>query len=75
MHTEHLVLESDKAGNLIGIPKFPPNKRVDITFLILDKPEQKLGKRRVPHRDIAGKTQIIGDIFSSASESDWNLPK
>jgi hypothetical protein len=75
MQTEHLVLESDNAGNLKGIPKFPPNKRVEITFLVIDEPEKQLRKRRIPHRDIAGKTRIIGDVFNSTSESDWHLPQ
>ena len=74
MHTEHLLLETDKAGNLKGVPKFPPNKQVEVIFLILDKPVQKICTRRSPHRDIAGKIRIIGNIFDSAPENDWNLP-
>jgi len=31
--------------------------------------------RRRPHPDIAGKLQILGDIISSAPETDWNLSK
>lgn len=75
MHTGHLVLETDKSGNLRGIPKLPPNKKVEITFLVLDKTDQKSIKHRFPHRDIAGKMQITGNIFDSATESDWNLNK
>jgi len=31
--------------------------------------------RRFPHRDIAGKMRIMGNIIDTASEKDWNLPK
>jgi hypothetical protein len=75
MHTEHLLLETDKLGNLRGIPKFPPNKQVEITFSVLDTFEQKPCKKRFPHKNIAGKMEILGNIFDSASEIDWNLPK
>jgi hypothetical protein len=75
MHMEHLVLETDKAGNLRGIPKLPPNKQVEVTFSVLDKPKQKPCKHRFPHRDIAGRMQIVGNIFDSVSEIDWDLPK
>ena len=50
-------------------------KQVEVVFLIIDKPEQKKSSRRFPHRDIAGKMRIMGNIFDTASEKDWNLPK
>ncbi len=75
MFTERLLLETDTAGNLKGIPKLPPNKKVEVIFLIMDKPGQKICTRRSPHLDIAGKTRIMGNIFDSAPENDWNLPK
>lgn len=75
MHKERIVLETDKAGNLRGIPKLPPNKQVEVTFLVVDKPDKKSCKRRFPHRDIAGKIRIVGNIFDSTSEIDWNFPK
>jgi len=75
MHAERLLLETDKAGNLKGMPKFPPNKQVEAIFLIMDKPGQEKCTRRSPHRDIAGKTRIMGNIFESAPENDWNLPR
>lgn len=77
MNTERLLLDTDHKGNLKGLPKFPPNKQVEVIFLIVDKPEQKkrMRRRRFPHRDIAGKMRMMGNIFDTASEEDWNLPK
>ena len=75
MNTECLLLDTDYRGNLKGLPKFPPNKQVEVVFLIIDKPEQKKCMRRFPHRDIAGKMRIMGNIIDTASEKDWNLPK
>jgi len=74
MNTERLLLDTDQKGNLKGLPKFPPNKQVEVIYLIIDKPEQKNCACRVPHRDIAGKMRIMGNIFDTASEKDWNLP-
>jgi len=75
MNTERLLLDTDNKGNLKGLPKFPPNKKVEVIYLIVDKPEQKISARRSPHRDIAGKMRMMGNIFDTASDKDWNLPK
>ena len=75
MNTERLLLDTDQKGNLKGLPKFPPNKQVEVIYLIVDKPEQKKRMRRFPHRDIAGKMRIMGNIFDTASEKDWDLPQ
>ncbi|MGB5156712.1 hypothetical protein [Desulfobacterium sp. N47] len=75
MNTERLLLDTDHKGNLKGLPKFPPNKQVEVIFLVIDKPKQNSFVRRFPHRDIAGKIRIIGNIFNTASEKDWDLPK
>jgi hypothetical protein len=75
MNTERLLLDTDNKGNLKGLPKFPPNKQVEVIYLIIDNPEPKNFAPRFPHRDIAGKMRIMGNIFDTASEQDWNLPK
>ena len=75
MNTERLLLDTDHMGNLKGLPKFPPNKQVEVIYLIVDKPEQKKSTRRSPHRDIAGKMRMIGNIFDTASEKDWIFAK
>ena len=74
MKAERLLLDTDQKGNLKGLPIFPPNKQVEVIFLIIDRPDQKICMRRFPHRDIAGKMRIMGNIFETASEDDWNLP-
>lgn len=75
MNKERLILDTDNKGNLKGLPKFPPNRKVEAVFLIVDSPDQKICTRRFPHRDIAGKIRIMGNIFDTASENEWNLPK
>jgi hypothetical protein len=75
MYAERLILETDQSGTLKHVPKFPPNKQVEIILLVLDDVRGGQKLRRSPHPDIAGKICILGDIISSASETDWNLPK
>lgn len=75
MNKERLLLDTDNKGNLKGLPKFPPNKKVEAIFIVLDRPDQKICIRRFPHRDIAGKIRIMGNIFDTISENEWNLPK
>ena len=75
MDTERLILDTDNKGNLKGLPKFPPNKKVEVIFLIVDRPDQKICASRFPHRDIAGKMRIMGNIFDTISEDEWNLPE
>jgi hypothetical protein len=46
---------------------------VEAIFLVVDGPDQKTtSTHRFPHRDIAGKIQIMGNIFDSVSEDGWN---
>lgn len=75
MNKERLILDTDSKGNLKGLPKFPPNKKVEAFFLIVDRPDQKIAARRLPHQDIAGKIRITGNIFDTVPESEWNLTK
>ena len=75
MNTDRLLLYTDHKGNLKGLPKFPPNKQVEAVFQVIDKPAQESHTLRFPHRDIAGKMQIMGDVFDTASAKDWNLSK
>lgn len=69
MQAERIILTTDPAGNLAGLPKFPPNRKVEAILLLLD--EETQGSRR-PHPDIAGKMVIADDVFESAPESDWH---
>lgn len=75
MQPEHLILETDQAGNLKGVPKLPPNKLVEMYVLFKDKPVKTAEILRKPNPEIAGKIKISGNIFDSLSENKWNLPK
>lgn len=72
MYAERMIVETDRAGNLKKLPKLPANCRFEAIFLVMDEQPQTI---RQPHPDIAGKMHILGDIFSSAPEMDWNLPE
>jgi hypothetical protein len=73
MHAERLIIETDHSGSPKEFPKLPPNKQLEIIFRVLDDniPGERL---RTPHRDIAGKVRIIGDIINTVPEIDWDLP-
>ncbi len=72
MYAERMIVETDRAGNLKQIPKLPANCRMEAIFLVMDEQPKAI---RQPHPEIAGKVRILGDIFSSIPEVDWNLPE
>jgi hypothetical protein len=72
MYAERMMVETDAAGNLKDPPKLPANSRIEAIFLVMDDQPKAI---REPHPDIAGKVHILGDIFSSVPEVDWNLPE
>ncbi len=72
MHAEKIILETDQQGNLLHIPKLPPNAQLEAIFLVLNQlpPPPKIRK---PSALIAGKGKIVGDIVASAApESEWD---
>jgi len=72
MHAEKIILETDQQGNLLQIPKLPPNAQLEAIFLVLNQLPPP-PKRRKPSTLIAGKGKIVGDIISSAvPESEWD---
>ncbi|WP_394754386.1 hypothetical protein [Crenothrix sp.] len=71
LYAERMIIETDTAGNLKQLPKLPANSQIEAIFLVMEEQSQAV---RQPHPDIAGKTIVVGDIFSSVSETDWNLP-
>ena len=73
MYAERLMLETDLTGNLMKMPKLPPNKQLEAIFLVISDSVVGENIRRTPHSDIAGKTKIIGDIFDSIPVLSWNL--
>ncbi len=75
MDAERLILETDSAGNLKQLPKLPANKQLEAIFLVLgDLTTEVVTQQRVPHPDIAGKIQILGNIIDTVPETEWNLP-
>ncbi len=70
LYAERLILETDQSGHIKNYPKLPPNKQFEVIFLGVD--EENKAMKREPHPDIAGKVEIIGEIFDSAPTSDWN---
>jgi len=74
MDNEHLILQTDQHGILKGLPSFPPNKKVEASFKIIDQVEAKTPSRRIPSPDIAGKIQIKGNIIDTVDMNQWDLP-
>lgn len=73
MYAERLILETDIAGKLKQMPTLPPNKQLEAIFLVIADSEVSASVRRSPHPDIAGKVEIIGNVFDSAPKTAWDL--
>ena len=70
MHAEKVILETNQDGQIISLPKLPPNAQLEAIFLVLNQTSKK--QRRVPSARIAGKGKIMGDIISPiVEEDDW----
>ena len=74
MYAEKLIVKTDNLGNLKAMPKLPANKQFEAIFLVMENDAPQHSKRR-PHPDIAGRVEIVGDIISSVTHTDWNLPE
>jgi hypothetical protein len=48
MQAERVLLETDAQGNLISVPKLPPNRRLEAIFLVLEEPTAIPAKRTPP---------------------------
>lgn len=70
MYAERIILETNPAGELKEIPKLPPNKKLELIFLVMDDLASQPAKR-APHPDIAGKIKIKGDLFDTVPTKDW----
>ena len=57
---------------IIELPESFVDHKVEIIVLTVD---EETSPSRRPHPDIAGKMQITGDILTSVSEADWDLPR
>lgn len=74
MSTDRIILHTDHKGNLKGLPKFPPNKQVEVAFMVINQTDTQTCSRRFPDPDIAGKIRIKGNIFDTVVKEEWNLP-
>jgi len=76
MHAIEFVTKID--NGIVQVPteykELQQAGKARIIILFDEEQHTTLSKRR-PHADIAGKLQILGDIMSSAPETDWNSPK
>lgn len=71
MQAERVLLKTDEKGNLMGVPKLPPNARLEAIFLLLEKEEASKTKR-IPPESLKGSVRITGDLLEPAiSEEEW----
>ena len=73
MQAQHIILETDQLGNIKNIPKFLPNKKMEGIFFVLDDADTLKSSPQMPHPDLAGQVQILGNIFESLPEQDWEI--
>lgn len=70
MQAERVVLKTDAQGNLIGLPKLPPNTQLEAIFLLPDT--QATAARRTPPAQLQGTVTAAGGPFEPAvSDEDW----
>lgn len=75
MYAERMILETDITGQLIQMPKLPPNKQYEAIFLVIAESEITANAHRSTHPDLAGKVKMTGNVLDSAPLSAWDLPK
>ncbi|MEI8363106.1 MAG: hypothetical protein WCG35_07785 [Betaproteobacteria bacterium] len=75
MYAERMILETDITGQLIKMPKLPPNKQFEAIFLVIAESEIPVNAHRSPHPDLAGKVKMTGNVLDSAPLSAWDLHK
>ncbi|QUS59308.1 hypothetical protein IQE94_09955 [Synechocystis sp. PCC 7339] len=73
MQPKHIILETDQLGNLKNVPKLPPNKKIQEIFLVLDDINESTLLVNSTPANLVGKVQILGDIFDSVPETDWEI--
>ena len=72
MHAEKVILETNQQGQIISLPKLPPNAQLEAIFLVLNQDSEK--HRKGPSKKIAGKGKIMGDIMSPVVDAeDWEV--
>lgn len=70
VYAEKLILETDEIGCFKQNPSLPPNSKVEVIILVLEK--SLPSKKRRPAVEIAGKAKISVDIVQSIiPEANW----
>ncbi|QHU99985.1 hypothetical protein NON20_08595 [Synechocystis sp. B12] len=73
MQSQHIILETDELGNIKNPPKLPPNKRIESIFLVVEDINKLDSLVNQPHPDLVGQVQIVGNVFDSVPEQDWEI--
>lgn len=72
IQAERVLLETDDEGNLIGLPKLPPNSRLEAIFLLLEDPVTQPTKRTPPLILKGAVTALDASFEPSLSDEDWD---
>lgn len=71
MQAERMLLETDAHGNLIHVPKLPPNARLEVIFLHLDEPTA-VPTKRTPPLILKESVSTVKDLLEpTISEEEW----
>ncbi len=72
MQAERVILKTDAQGNLMGLPKLPPNTQLEAIFLLPDAEASTLSKR-TPPPSLRGTVSASGSSFAPMmSDEDWD---
>jgi len=72
MPTERVLLKTDAQGNLVGIPKLPPNINLEVIFLLLDRRFITQVERQPPPI-LKGSVTISDDLLEPImSDEEWD---
>jgi hypothetical protein len=76
MKAERLYLATDGQGNLTGLPKLPPNRRLEAIFLLLDDDTDTTPtstNRRGPSSILKGSVTVVDDLTAPIlSDDEWD---
>lgn len=75
MKAERVLLTTDDQGNLTGLPKLPPNQRLEAIFLLLDDDTDTASPpttRRKPSSILKGSVTVLDDLTKpTLSDEEW----
>jgi hypothetical protein len=71
MQAERVLLETDVQGNLISVPKLPPNTRLEAIFLVLEDSTTPLAKRTPPLILKESVSTLDAAVEPAISDEEW----